>query len=157
MTRPLCTCGQPQYRHPVRDPERGLECLEYAPKAVVPGRHTKKVSYRRKARGFEQEVAEAYHSRRLGGVGQIDVPVYDTEGLELLAIECEESLRVKLAAAFPEKYEQAERLSRGRRGGPIPTLAFRAKLGQGRHSERWVLRKLSDDVRLMERLGVFGE
>jgi len=111
----------------------------------------------KKAKAFEREVAEAYSGVRLGGPGEIDVVSYGPDGLELLAIECHESQTAKLSKLLTEKLAQAARLAAPRRGAPVPTLVFRLVAGQGQATERYVLRRRDDDVRLLERTGAFGE
>ena len=170
---PPCKCGPEHWRmlHPRTGaqceggayeearPEGGTvlvrpcDCTRYR-KAKGANVVAKRKDYKR-GRGYEKDVAEVFGGVRLGGVGEVDVVVYDPRegaGAELLGIECEETKTAHLSKARKDKHAQAERMVKGRRGAPIPMYVFREKLGHGIGSEDWVLMKRRHVVAMLERL-----
>lgn len=116
---------------------------------------SKRKDYKR-GRGYENFVADTLGGVRNGGVGEIDVVVYDPNaggGAELLSVECEETKTAHLSKARTEKHGQAVRLAKGRKGAPLPAYAFRRKLGGGVQTKNWVLITLEDFADMLRRLG----
>lgn len=110
-------------------------------------RNTSKAGYT-----FEKETEARYSGHRIGRSGNPDVVVDDPKGGELLALECEQSKRAKIPAWMLEKLEQAHRLARGRRGGPVPSFTWKAKLGPGQKATAFTIRLADADAELMRRI-----
>ena len=178
MKRPgaaLCSCGHERYEHQfVEDVGggkvklRAAACSHHTPydgpccictrfqRAGSPTKREARKNYHQGS-GFEHDTADAFSGIRMGRRGDVDVVVYGSDEAELLAIECEETKATGVPKARAEKWEQAKRMSRGRKGAPLPMLCFRQKQGRGHPSDAWCLMKRDDLVTLLERLGATGE
>ena len=179
--KPPCTCGHAHHQHMTReDLGDGLEkwhmsvcqadvllqtkdtitpsvcdCPGYQRPGSVPTRRKRGINKR--AKEFEREVMDELRGVRLGGPSEPDGVTYGSDGLEFLSVECEESSRAKSPKWQRDKMQQSATHAKQRRGTPIPIFVSNEKAGRGIATEKEVHMTLHYFVKLLERLGAFGE